>query len=66
MEHSVSGIMQIDQIYFLFNVKNMWNHQMWDSLIKVQCSVDGISSSWMLSIEKDLQKRISKVRTRSA
>ncbi|XP_026207099.1 E3 ubiquitin-protein ligase rnf213-beta isoform X2 [Anabas testudineus] len=33
--------------------------EMWDNLIKVECSVEEVSTSWKLSIKKDLQKRIS-------
>ncbi|XP_034715873.1 E3 ubiquitin-protein ligase rnf213-beta isoform X2 [Etheostoma cragini] len=34
--------------------------EMWDSLLKVDCSLEGVSSSWRLSLKKDLKKRISK------
>ncbi|KAK5851292.1 hypothetical protein PBY51_002095 [Eleginops maclovinus] len=34
--------------------------EMWDSLLKVECSLEEVSSSWRLSLKKDLKKRISK------
>lgn len=49
-------------MYSRFNLKTVLNHQMWDMLIKVECSVEGVSSSWKLGVKKDLQKRISEVR----
>lgn len=36
-------------------------HQMWDALLRVECSLEGVSSSWRLNLEKDLKKRISRV-----
>lgn len=36
-------------------------HQMWDALLKVECSLEDVSSSWRLNIERDLKKRISRV-----
>ncbi|KAI4801198.1 hypothetical protein KUCAC02_000123 [Chaenocephalus aceratus] len=33
--------------------------EMWDSLLKVECSLEEVSSSWRLSLKKDLKKRIS-------
>lgn len=37
------------------------NYQMWDALLKVECSLEDVSSRWRLSLTKDLKKRISKV-----
>uniref|UniRef100_UPI0037E7EAB2 E3 ubiquitin-protein ligase rnf213-beta n=1 Tax=Semicossyphus pulcher TaxID=241346 RepID=UPI0037E7EAB2 len=34
--------------------------EMWDALLKVESSLDGVSSRWSLSLKKDLKKRISK------
>ncbi|XP_028423038.1 E3 ubiquitin-protein ligase rnf213-beta isoform X2 [Perca flavescens] len=34
--------------------------EMWDSLLKVDCALEEVSSSWRLSLKKDLMKRISK------
>ncbi|KAF3854020.1 hypothetical protein F7725_014708 [Dissostichus mawsoni] len=34
--------------------------EMWDSLLKVECSLEEVSSSWRLTLKKDLKKRISK------
>ncbi|XP_070707447.1 E3 ubiquitin-protein ligase rnf213-beta [Pempheris klunzingeri] len=34
--------------------------EMWDALLKVESSLEGVSSRWRLSLEKDLKKRISK------
>ncbi|KAF3854024.1 hypothetical protein F7725_014712 [Dissostichus mawsoni] len=34
--------------------------EMWDSLLKVECSLEEVSSSWRLTVKKDLKKRISK------
>ncbi|KAI9537488.1 hypothetical protein NQZ68_025345 [Dissostichus eleginoides] len=34
--------------------------KMWDSLLKVECSLEEVSSSWRLTLKKDLKKRISK------
>ncbi|XP_033975098.1 E3 ubiquitin-protein ligase rnf213-beta isoform X3 [Trematomus bernacchii] len=34
--------------------------EMWDSLLKMECSLEEVSSSWRLSLKKDLKKRISK------
>ncbi|XP_059181122.1 E3 ubiquitin-protein ligase rnf213-beta [Centropristis striata] len=33
--------------------------ELWDSLLKIQCSVEEVSSSWRSSLIKDLKKRIS-------
>ncbi|CAK6965023.1 E3 ubiquitin-protein ligase rnf213-beta isoform X3 [Scomber scombrus] len=35
--------------------------EMWDSLLKVECSIEEVSSQWRPSLKKDLKKRISKV-----
>ncbi|KAF7657942.1 hypothetical protein LDENG_00019240 [Lucifuga dentata] len=32
--------------------------EMWDALLKVECSVQEVSSQWRLRLEKDLKKRI--------
>ncbi|XP_044192717.1 E3 ubiquitin-protein ligase rnf213-beta isoform X2 [Thunnus albacares] len=34
--------------------------EMWDALLKVQCSIEEVSSQWRQSLKKDLKKRISK------
>ncbi|XP_029311958.1 LOW QUALITY PROTEIN: E3 ubiquitin-protein ligase rnf213-beta [Cottoperca gobio] len=34
--------------------------EMWDSLLKVECSIEEVSSRWRLSLKKDLKKRVSK------
>ncbi|XP_070782783.1 E3 ubiquitin-protein ligase rnf213-beta [Enoplosus armatus] len=33
--------------------------EMWDALLKVECSLEEVSSCWRLSLKKDLKKRIS-------
>ncbi|XP_040922673.1 E3 ubiquitin-protein ligase rnf213-beta isoform X2 [Toxotes jaculatrix] len=35
--------------------------EMWDALLKVECSVEDVSSRWTQSLTKDLRKRISMV-----
>ncbi|XP_067343642.1 E3 ubiquitin-protein ligase rnf213-beta isoform X4 [Channa argus] len=35
--------------------------EMWDALLRVECSVEEVSSGWKLRIKKDLQKRISQL-----
>lgn len=40
---------------------SVFDYQMWDALLKVECSVQDISSQWRLRLEKDLKKRICKV-----
>lgn len=35
--------------------------QMWDALLKVECSIEEVSSRWTQSLTKDLRKRISTV-----
>lgn len=42
-------------------IKAALNYQMWDALMKVECSLEEFSSSWRQSLKKDLKKRISKV-----
>ncbi|XP_019133291.1 E3 ubiquitin-protein ligase rnf213-beta isoform X3 [Larimichthys crocea] len=34
--------------------------EMWDALLKVECSLEEVSSTWSVSLKKDLKKRISK------
>ncbi|XP_049419183.1 E3 ubiquitin-protein ligase rnf213-beta isoform X2 [Epinephelus fuscoguttatus] len=34
--------------------------ELWDALLKVECSIEEVSSGWRLSLRKDLKKRISK------
>ncbi|XP_045924674.1 E3 ubiquitin-protein ligase rnf213-beta [Micropterus dolomieu] len=34
--------------------------EMWDALLKVECSLEEVSSTWRISLKKDLTKRISK------
>ncbi|KAM3838360.1 E3 ubiquitin-protein ligase rnf213-beta-like, partial [Diretmus argenteus] len=34
--------------------------EIWDALLKVECTVQDVLSQWRLSLEKDLRKRISK------
>lgn len=48
-------------LYVVSLMVSVLNWQMWDNLIKVECSVEEVSTSWKLSIKKDLQKRISTV-----
>ncbi|XP_046887613.1 E3 ubiquitin-protein ligase rnf213-beta isoform X4 [Hypomesus transpacificus] len=33
--------------------------EMWDALLRVECSIPGVSAQWASCIEKDLKKRIS-------
>ncbi|KAG8008845.1 hypothetical protein GBF38_010486 [Nibea albiflora] len=35
--------------------------EMWDALLKVECSLEEVSSSWRVSLKKDLEKRITKI-----
>lgn len=35
--------------------------QMWDALLRLKCSLEDVSTSWRLDLEKDLKKRISGV-----
>lgn len=60
-------IMQLNQVLtpiMPLIILTVLDHQMWDSLLKVDCSLEEVSSSWRLSLKKDLMKRISKVSNR--
>ncbi|XP_015244846.1 PREDICTED: E3 ubiquitin-protein ligase RNF213 [Cyprinodon variegatus] len=35
--------------------------ELWDALLKVECSSENVSSNWKAKLEKDLKKRISEV-----
>lgn len=54
-----------DDHYYLLQVLNLikcvLNSQMWDALLKVECSIEEVSSRWTQSLTKDLRKRISQV-----
>lgn len=34
---------------------------MWDALLRVECSLEDVSTRWRLNLTKDLKKRISEV-----
>lgn len=42
-------------------IKNVVNGQMWDALLRVECSLEDVSTRWRLNLTKDLKKRISEV-----
>lgn len=37
------------------------NEQLWDALLKVECSSEDVSSQWEAKLKKDLKKRIHEV-----
>ena len=39
----------------------VFTHQLWDALLRVECSVEDFSSHWTQTLKKDLRRRISKV-----
>lgn len=42
-------------------IQNVVNGQMWDALLKVECSLEDVSARRRLNLTKDLKKRISEV-----